>query len=115
MITGAIKFTPKVKVREELQLDSLAARHDAASLQIMHRMVNENAPAHLQTLKPKMHSEVHGASTRNPTCKTLDQPKVQFRSIQNSFLPRAVSLWNKMPKELQNTSSLVSFKLGYKR
>ncbi len=36
VITGAMKFTSKVKVWDELQLDSLAARHDAASLQIMH-------------------------------------------------------------------------------
>ncbi len=114
VITGATKFTPKVKVREELLLDSLAARCDAASLQIMYRMVNENAPAHLQTLKPKMHSEVHGASIRNATSKTLNQPKVWLQSTQNSFLPKTVSLWNKMLKELQINSALVSFKLGYK-
>ncbi len=78
-------------------------------------MVNENAPAHLQTLKPKMHSEIHGASTRNATSKTLDKPKVRLQATQNSFLPRTVSLWNKMPKELQNTSSIVLFKLGYKK
>ncbi len=80
----------------------------------MHHMVNENAPAHLQTLNPKMFSEVHSASTRNATSKTLDQPKVRLQSTQNSFLPRTVSLWNKMPNELQKTSYLVSFKLGYK-
>ncbi len=113
VITGAMKFTPKVKVREELQLDSLAATRDAASLQIMHRMVNENAPAHLETLKPKM-SGIHGASTRNAISKILDQPKVWLQFTQNSFLARRVSTWNKMPKELQNTSSLVSFKLSYK-
>ncbi len=81
-----------------LQLDSLAARCDAASLQMMHRMANENAPAHLQTLKPKMCREVHGASTRNANSKTLNQPKVRLVSTQNSFLPRTVSPWNKMPK-----------------
>ncbi len=47
VVTGAMTFTPKVKVRKELQLDSLDARCDAASLPIMHRMVNENAPAYL--------------------------------------------------------------------
>ncbi len=83
VITGAMKFTPKVKVREELQLDSLVARCDAASLQIMHRIVNKNAPAHLQTLKPKMLSEVHGVNTRNATSKTLGQPKVRLQSTQN--------------------------------
>ncbi len=71
-----MKFTPKVKVQAELYLDSLVARRDAASLQIIFCMVNENAPAHLQTLKPKMRSEVHVASIRNTTSKTLDQPKV---------------------------------------
>ncbi len=70
-----MKFTPKAKVQEELQLDSLPTRRDAASLQIMHYMVNENVPANLQTHKPKMRSEVHGARTRNATSKTLDQPK----------------------------------------
>ncbi len=95
-------------------MDSLAARHDDASLQIMHRIVNGNALDHLQTLKPKMRSEVHGASTRSATSKTLDQPKVWLQSTQNSFLSRTVSLSNKIPKELQNTSTLVLFKLGYK-
>ncbi len=63
----------------------MAARRDAASLQIKHCMVNENAPVHLQTLKLKMHSEAHGASTRNATSKTTDQSKVWLQSTQNSF------------------------------
>ncbi len=92
VIACAMKFSLKVNVREELQLDSLAGRRDAASLQIMHRMVN--APAHLQTLKLKMCSDVHGASTRNATSKTLDQPKILLQSNQNSFLRRTVSLWS---------------------
>ncbi len=53
-----------------------STRHDVASLQIMHHIVNEAAQAHLQTLKPNMCSEIQGASTRKATCKTLDQTKV---------------------------------------
>ncbi len=78
-------------------------------------MVNENAPAHLQTLNPKMRSQVHVASTRNATNKTSSQPKFRLQSTQKSFVPRTVSIWNKIPKEFENTSSLVSCKLGYKK
>ncbi len=71
-----MKFIPKVRVQEEVQLNSLATRHDVASLQIIYHMVNENTPAHLQTIKSKMRSDSHVASTRKATSKTLDQPKV---------------------------------------
>ncbi len=115
VITGTMKFTPKVKFQEEVQLNSLIARHDAASLQVMHCIVNENAPAYLQTLKLKMYSEIHSASNRKATNKSLDPPKVRLQSTQNSFLPGTVSPSNKMFKKLQHTSSLASFKLGYKK
>ncbi len=57
---------------------------------MMHDMVNENAPAHLQTLKPKMRNEVHGARSKNADSQTQDQHKVQLQSTQNSFLPRTL-------------------------
>ncbi len=58
--------------RKGIAIGQFAARRDAASLQIMHCMVNENTPSHLQTLKPKLYSDVHGASIRNATSKTND-------------------------------------------
>ena len=109
VITGAMKYTPKTNVNAELQLDSLATRRKASSLQIMHRMVNDNVPEHLQTLKPRLRREVHSTGTRNTTNKTLDQPKVRLQCAQNSFIPRTVSLWNRLP--LQNTGIDYHYKI----
>ncbi len=46
--------------------------------------------------------------------KQLISTKYSCTPPKHSFLPRTVSLWIKMLKEFQNTSFLVSFKLGYK-
>ncbi len=40
--------------------------------------MNDSAPTNLQTLKPKMPSEIHGPSSRNATSKTLDCSPPQF-------------------------------------
>lgn len=69
--------------------------------------VNGSVPSYLCNFVKRL-SDVHGRSTRYRS--NLDIPKCKTSSAQRSFRYRAIELWNSIPNDVRESSTLNSFK-----
>ena len=73
----------------------------------MYKCMNNLAPSYLSQLFTKR-SRTHSFLTRNRD--SLQLPRCRTALAQQSFVFRGVTIWNSLPEELRNCSSIVSFK-----
>jgi hypothetical protein len=71
-------------------------------------MVKSLTPEYLSSLVPEQHHNIHNYNTRN----AQDYVHLRTHSTQyyNSFLPSCVRLWNNLPPNIKDMTSIVSFK-----
>lgn len=111
--TRAMKCSSSEKLRQDVQVDTLSQRRDAAALCVLHRMVNDEAPPHLISLKPEILGDIHHRDTRG-SCK-LKIPKTRLVTTERSFIPRTLGLWNSMPISLTKITDLSKFKTEHQK
>ena len=58
---------------------------------------------------------VHDRLTRSSSNNALYLTKPNFESFKNSFQYAGASLWNQLPPDLKNSTSLELFKTRYKK
>ena len=76
------------------------------TLVMFYKIHSRNAPLYLTSLLPPL-SLSSGYTFRKLSYKF---PAVKRTSTMNSFLPRAVALWNQLPMDIQQSSSTFIFK-----
>lgn len=112
IITGARKFdhiTPVLKELNWLPVDSVLKYKDGI---LAFKCVKGLAPNYLSE-RFITRSLVHNRNTRNKD--GLNIPACRSASGQRTFLYRAISLWNSLPREITDTSSLRTFKKGLRK
>ena len=85
---------------------TLESRRNKASLCHLYKIINEltdypDAPITRQQFR---------YSSRSASSNALTVPNFRTSSRQNSFFPSTTTRWNGLPKELQNCTSLTTFK-----
>ena len=107
LLSGKRKFdhiTPTLKQLKLLPVSDLLYIRDAVQ---MYKCMNNLAPSYLSQLFTKR-SQTHSFLTRNRD--SLQLPRCRTALAQQSFVFRGVTIWNSLPEELRNCSSIVSFK-----
>ena len=107
IITGAIIRTPSKCIYEEAALETLKCRQERNILLFFHKIINKSVPLYLQNLTPEStHQERYNLRHQS----NFIPPKCRITKYQKSFLPTAVSLWNKLEEDQKNITDFKSFK-----
>ena len=104
-ITGAIRGTSTEKINQELGLESLKSRSWFRKLCHFYKIFNDKSPSYLFNLIPNF-NRVH--NTR--LSYNIPPVKVRYDYFKNSFIPSAISEWNKRDLNIRNSASLNAFK-----
>ena len=91
-ISGAMKGTANSKMLFEAGLESLSSRRDTHKLLLMHKIINQQTPRHLNSLLPITVNTRAKYPLRNST--DLSLIKCNTDRFQKSFFPSTVRLWN---------------------
>ncbi|KAI8510712.1 hypothetical protein Bbelb_116280 [Branchiostoma belcheri] len=110
LVSGAMARTPRVKLLEELEWDSLATRRDYNRLLLMYRLVSGSVPLHLQVLIPTTRDSQR--RLRNDT--HLHVPFCRTTVYKNSFVPYTTRLWNSLPRDVREAATYNQFRLKCK-
>ena len=92
--------------RNGTALPSLQTRFDYHTLVMFYKIHTKQAPSYLTSVLPPLSSR-SGYTFRKLSYRF---PTVSRTSTLNSFLPRAVALWNALPTNVQQASSIYTFK-----
>ena len=92
--------------RNGTALPSLQTRFNYHTLVMFYKIHTKQAPSYLTSLLPPLSSR-SGYTFRKLSYRF---PTVSRTSTLNSFLPRAVALWNALPTNVQQASSIYTFK-----
>ena len=93
--------------RHGIMLPPLQKRFDYHTLELIYRIREKLAPDDLLSLLPSLISSTSGFSLRKPSYPV---PFTKKSATLNSFLPRAIILWNTLPFDVQSSKSLGMFK-----
>ena len=108
IITGGIIRTNKACLYEECALESLEDRRDRSVLLFFHKIINGKVPVYLNELKPSGTMDRQQYNLRQQNNYTI--PKCRLTRYQNSFLPRAINMWNMLPNSVKSIHDYDSFK-----
>ena len=92
--------------RHGIRLPPLQTRFDYHSLVLLYKMRSSLAPPYLCTLLPQRASTTTGYSIRK---SGYPVPATRKSSTLSSFVPRAIVVWNALPKEIQEFKTLTMF------
>ena len=95
--------------RYGLTLPPLQKRFDYHTLVLFYRVHKKLAPNYLCSLLPPPTSTTSSYSFRK---SIYPVPLTRKTATLESFLPRAIILWNALPNDLQSAKTLMSFKSG---
>ena len=103
VITGAIRGTSKEKLYQELRLESLKDRRWLRRMSYLYKIISIKLPPYLYELIPPLQR-----SHRYPSCFQTFRCRTTF--FQNSFLPFAITEWNKLDSDIKNIDSHAMFR-----
>ena len=102
-ITGAVRGTSKKKLYQELGLESLKDRRWLRRMSYLYKIISTKLPPYLYELIPPLQR-----SHRYPSCFQTFRCRTTF--FQNSFLPFAITEWNKLDSDIKNIDSHAMFR-----
>ena len=102
-ITGAVSGTSKGKLCQELGFESLKGRRWLRRLYYLYKIVNTKQPAYLYYFIPPFQT-----SSCNKGC--IYEPFSRTVSFKSSFLPYAITEWNKFDSKIRNAETYASFR-----
>ena len=111
IVTGATERSNINNLYEETGWMSLQERRTGHVLSLMYKIVNNLAPSYLSNLMPNMEQERNYGLRNN---NMLRAPFTRTESYRRSFIPYAITMWNGLPAEIQNITTLPCFKNAIK-
>ena len=108
IVTGATKLTSLSLLYNECGWEKLRTRREKHKLIMFYKIKNSLVPEYLSQIVPPVHNEFHSYDTRNSN----NFAHIQSRTTNhlNSFFPSCVRIWNDLPTQIKNSSTLTSFK-----
>ena len=113
-VTGAMKTTSIAKLYEEIGWETLAKRREKAKLIQIYKIVHHIGPGYLREVFPYIPDvDTHFC---HDTRRKFDIPHFRARTdlFDRSFVPSSTRLWNSLPLDTRNATSLSQFLLKIK-
>lgn len=107
VITGLRKGTSHDILYKELGLCPLAERRKHHKLINFFKILNNEAPSYIDSILYKFNEHQSGYNLRS---MKLKHPTSRTKAYQDSFFIATTDLWNDLPPELNDATSLFSFK-----
>ena len=108
IITGSVRGTSHQKLYNESGFCTLKERRKRHKLIQFHKMINNTCPDYLSDLLPPLVSTTNPYHRRRPYERII--PSFRTELFRNSFFPSTTLLWNNLPVNIQESSSLSEFK-----
>lgn len=113
IVTGLPTFASLQSLYYETGWETLAERRKQKKLNLMYKIVNNEAPTYLKDLLP---NTVNDASTYNlRNSSNYNIPFSRLCSFQSSFFPSTLRLWNDLGIQIRASQSLSQFKGNIKK
>ena len=106
VVTGALHFTSRIKLEQDLGWESLSARNEFLGLSMFYKIAHNSVRPLIRTFLPK--PVVKNYNTRsNDEYVNFPRPNEKF---YKSFFPHFTRSWNNLSKELRNTLDPAEYK-----
>ena len=105
---GALRHTPRALLLKELGWHTVATCRKYFKLVLFYKMNNKLTPSYLYNLVPRDDAFTSGRLLRN--LANLRLIKFNTRRYGESFLPSSIRLWNALPRDVHDSTSLPQFK-----
>ena len=113
-VFGLRKYDHVSQFRAQLNWLPIRLRRDMHILSLLFKILNyQHFPSYLRSRFTVLPTPTR--SRRSCVVPTLDIPKSNTKFMQKSFSVYAASLWNHLPKSIQNSPSIISFKSKLKQ
>jgi hypothetical protein len=93
--------------------NSIHGRCNNAMLVMMYKILKKTAPEYLADLLPPENNELIGYDLRNS--QNIVIPKVKLETFRRSFFPLAINLWNKLPENTRQVTTIDDYKTELKK
>ena len=106
VILSVDNYTPSALVRGKLNWSTLQQRRNYDKAILTYKCLNNQ----LEGLDKNYlrHSEIHNYNTRQKDNFILPKPRTEY--LKRTFKYTSIALWNSLPKTIQNSDSIASFK-----
>ena len=106
VILSADNYTPSTIVRSKLNWSTLQQRRKFDKATLTYKCLNNQLEG--LDMNYLRHSEMHGYNTRNKDKFVLPKPRTEY--LKRTFRYTSITLWNTLPKNTQNSDSILHFK-----
>ena len=108
IVTGATRLVSINSLLTETGWETLSVRRHKHKLTLFYKMRNNLCPEYLSLLVPTNVGSTVGYSLRN--ANDIRTVNANTQLYFNSFLPSVVREWNELPRHVQDSSTLLTFK-----
>ena len=112
IVTGGTKLTSIQKLYTETGWEKLSDRREKHRLMVLYKIINQQTPEYLRNLVPNSVASVHGHFTRQSN--NISEIRTRSNLYSDYFLPSTIKLWNKLPPDIRNSTSIHIFKNNLK-
>ena len=110
VVTGALHFTSRIKLDNDLGWESLSSRYEFLGLSLFHKIAHNNVRPLIRTFLPKVKEKIHNTRS-NDEYENFSRPNEKFF---NSFFPHFTRAWNNLLKEVRDDQDHTNFKENMK-
>ena len=113
IITDATKLCSLEKLFNDLGWETLQSRRNKHKLVLLYKALHGLAPNYLSELVPSLVQDTTNYNLRNSD--NIQNCRAHSNPFHNSFFPSSIRAWNDLPDDIQNASSVASFKYKLNR
>ena len=106
VVTGALHFTSRIKLDQDLGWESLAERYELLGLSLFHKIAHNNVRPLLRSLLPKTKDKRYNTRS-NDEYENFPRPNEKY---YKSFFPHFTRSWNNLEKEIRDDQDHHNFK-----
>ena len=106
VVTGALHFTSRIKLDNDLGWESLSLRYEFLGLSLFHKISHDKVRPLIRTLLPKVKEKIHNTRS-NDEYENFKRPNEKYF---NSFFPHFTRAWNNLEKLVRDDQDHHNFK-----
>ncbi len=108
IVTGLTSYASVDSIYAETGWEKLSDRRERRKTVLFYNIVNQNVPAYLSDLLPRMVGQRNNYNMRNANDFTI--PYCRLRLFQTSFIPASIRLWNNLEADVRESRNPNQFK-----
>ena len=111
VVTGALHFTSRIKLDNDLGWESLAERYELLGLSLFHKIAHSKVRPLLRSLLPKVKDKKYNTRS-NDEYENFPRPNEKY---YKSFFPHFTRSWNNLDKNVRDDQDHYNFKENLKK